>query len=920
MDTNQDAIKDDLKVLNIDVSGFDSNSEFQKLGNAYERVLKAVVDITNNRETVDEEVTDKKGKSWDDDEEKFVRENFHNFNFPADKDGHFVVVVQNELADVWAEVFENNYGAPRINTRAGKEVSRLWKICFNDTNLTIHFYNNPKSTKISKFLVQGGNHAVKHLFVFDELPAIYKSVCAQKPRLEMKKTEHLPYKCNQCKVTSKTLADLRKHSKTKHKKLDVTTVHLHETIETRKSIKRLPMFTPNVKQVKKSKYEETINSEKILDENLSMLNMSTNESSILVTLDEPINCENTNKEEDQTKLQEQTHEESRSYANCYCSMCGESFQQENQLDAHVEQAHEVPPALEWISVENVTDPNLNIAESIIICGECGIGYREISEAENHMKNHVDNDTDNCSNNATNTNSHDTLKVINTEVCLKCADCAYVGTKCEIEKHRKEVHTENSRCECKECSQACKSTKVLNDPMTLNHISQEPFPCEVCGLVLANFQLLQTHITNIHTKEFIKCQHCDKQVDSMESLRTHMDDEHAEYVVLHTMAKQVDAINNQVDDFDKMKAILGHTLQTLQILNENQKTIIGNQNEIKQELFLLRNIEAEKSEYQRSRSKTDENTSKTTTTIPTKQQSEHSPRASAKQPERSVQERNSPKILLIGDSISTNVNIKALEEATEAKFVTAKAYTAIYDTEQNEAKMAAKFPKSNFTDVIPSELEKGNFKTMVLQAGAVDITNLNTKVKPEQHIEYFKQVTVVAAQNLFLAAEKALESQNNLEKIVIMKQTPRYDPLNVDPLSLKPALAELYNKTLTDCWMNSNLKQNITMGTHNIDCSGSIREARYRNTQSGRFDGVHLYGSSGQKAYTLSVLNILKAAELTTPEHNYHQTCNQARYQQQRMSRYRQGGKQNYVKWNIPQTYQVPTYNRFNTLSGAQGNW
>ena len=214
MYTNQDAIKDDLKVLNIedrsveeltirevikayknlvkkvhpDVSGFDSNSEFQKLGNAYERVLKAVVDITNNRETVDEEVTDKKGKSWDDDEEKFVRENFHNFNFPADKDGHFVVVVQNELADVWAEVFVNNYGAPRINTRAGKEVSRLWKICFNDTNLTIHFYNNPKSTKISKFLVQGGNHAVKHLFVFDELPAIYKSVCAQKPSLEMKKT------------------------------------------------------------------------------------------------------------------------------------------------------------------------------------------------------------------------------------------------------------------------------------------------------------------------------------------------------------------------------------------------------------------------------------------------------------------------------------------------------------------------------------------------------------------------------------------------------------------------------------------------------------------------------------------------------------------------------------------------------------
>ena len=39
----------------------------------------------------------------------------------------------------------------------------------------------PKTTKISKFLVQGGNQVVKQLFVFDELPAIYKSVCAQTP-------------------------------------------------------------------------------------------------------------------------------------------------------------------------------------------------------------------------------------------------------------------------------------------------------------------------------------------------------------------------------------------------------------------------------------------------------------------------------------------------------------------------------------------------------------------------------------------------------------------------------------------------------------------------------------------------------------------------------------------------------------------
>ena len=108
-----------------------------------------------------------------------MRENFQNFNFQAEKDGHFVVVVQKDLADVWAESFEKYYGVPRINTRSGKEVSRLWKILYKDTNLTIHFYNKPKTTKISKFLVQGGNQSLLVEFVFGELPKIYGMVISK---------------------------------------------------------------------------------------------------------------------------------------------------------------------------------------------------------------------------------------------------------------------------------------------------------------------------------------------------------------------------------------------------------------------------------------------------------------------------------------------------------------------------------------------------------------------------------------------------------------------------------------------------------------------------------------------------------------------------------------------------------------------
>ena len=82
--------------------------------------------------------------------------------------------------------------------------------------------------------------------------------------------------------------------------------------------------------------------------------------------------------------------------------------------------------------------------------------------------------------------------------------------------------------------------------------------------------------------------------------------------------------------------------------------------------------------------------------------------------------------------------------------------------------------------------------------------------------------------------------------------------------------------MSDLWLHSELKEKIFVGSHgSIACTGGIREARYRCTQSGRFDGVHLYGSSGMKTYTNSVLEILKNAALTTSDC---QSCPQFEYQ------------------------------------------
>ena len=281
-----------------------------------------------------------------------------------------------------------------------------------------------------------------------------------------------------------------------------------------------------------------------------------------------------------------------------------------------------------------------------------------------------------------------------------------------------------------------------------------------------------------------------------------------------------------------------------------------------------------------------------------------------------------KILLVGDSISANVDLKALEDVTKAKFVSTRAYSSVYDDVENAAKHKAKYPSSNFAKVVPAELSKDDYQTVILQSGSVDITNLNTKDEPLKYLDYFKQQTVLSAQRFFKTGEKALSDKPLLEKVILMKQTPRYDPASVDPLSIKPALVDLYNNTLTEQWLCSKYKDKIIVGTHNIECTGAIRESRYRVTKTGKFDGIHLFRNSGKKCYTNSVINILKFSQLTCDEYNYHLTCPQAKQQQQ--YRHRQQaqtgrGRDNNVSTD-QMTSSIPMKNRFEALSGLnQGN-
>ena len=274
----------------------------------------------------------------------------------------------------------------------------------------------------------------------------------------------------------------------------------------------------------------------------------------------------------------------------------------------------------------------------------------------------------------------------------------------------------------------------------------------------------------------------------------------------------------------------------------------------------------------------------------------------------------PKILYVGDSIAQNANIAQIEKVTKTRIKTQRAYSSINDS---------KWPQTNFIDTTPAALantqEDDDFSYLVLSAPTVDISNMDTtKLTNNDNVEAYKQKIAISCENMFSVAECALAKNENLKTVVLMEHAPRYDIPHNDPTGLKPELVKFANNHYQQLLQNSSIKKNILIGKHSLGCPPDMISAHYQDDRSGRFDGVHLYGSKGKEAYTESVTKIFHSmlspsaisSSSTTSSHisSSHTNCPQARYQR------RQAQKQqlfnNYCSKNY---YNVPVSNQYDVL-------
>ena len=118
---------------------------------------------------------------------------------------------------------------------------------------------------------------------------------------------------------------------------------------------------------------------------------------------------------------------------------------------------------------------------------------------------------------------------------------------------------------------------------------------------------------------------------------------------------------------------------------------------------------------------------------------------------------------------------------------------------------------------------------------------------------------MSCQNLFSSAHNSLQKHPNIQKVIIMEHSPRFDEKDLDPIGLKPALVNYANSIFNQLWLDSPFKNKISIGKHSLNTSSSGREHNesYKNTKNGKYDGVHFFGIFGRNKLSGSVQNIFK---------------------------------------------------------------
>ena len=210
-------------------------------------------------------------------------------------------------------------------------------------------------------------------------------------------------------------------------------------------------------------------------------------------------------------------------------------------------------------------------------------------------------------------------------------------------------------------------------------------------------------------------------------------------------------------------------------------------------------------------------------------------------------------LLIGDSHIKSVSNRILERACKGQRLRNPARTkpsegSAYTTTRYWPN--AKFPDSNLEERLPKLLREKPYEYMITLTPSNNISN----VKEMENQMQYKHAESTALETLALV-EKAFKDSDTLKDAMIVELPPRVDSERLQ------SLTEYSNFVLRDAVNKSTLKQRITIAS--LDGLWDYSEQDiYGHPDSSRYDGIHMRGKHGSKAYTRCIEEAVKSSRFS----------------------------------------------------------
>ena len=210
-------------------------------------------------------------------------------------------------------------------------------------------------------------------------------------------------------------------------------------------------------------------------------------------------------------------------------------------------------------------------------------------------------------------------------------------------------------------------------------------------------------------------------------------------------------------------------------------------------------------------------------------------------------------LLIGDSHIKSVSNRILERACKGENLRNPARTkpsegSAYTTTKYTAK--AKYPESNLEDRVPDLLREKSYDYMITLTPSNNITNMKDI---ENHTQY--QLAEETATETLGVVEKALKDSNTLKDVMIVELPPRVDSKKLQHLT------EYSNFVLREAVRKSSLNHRITIASLDSLWDYSEQEI-YGHPDSSRYDGIHMRGKQGSKAYTRCIEEAVRSSRFS----------------------------------------------------------